>query len=597
MKSKFVYFVHGLGGEARETWGNFPSLIQSDPVFSDTDIGFFGFPTSLFRLPFSRKYPKIQTLAQALKTEIDLSVDEGQELYLVAHSLGGLIARQYLVDEFEAGHPLRVTKLLLYAVPNGGAGLASVGDFVSWRHNQLKQLCKDSDFLRSLNENWHRNEIDRIVDVRYVVAALDRVVEQREAQSYWGNDKVDVIANKGHIDVVKPTTDADISYRILQRFLVGKVNNLPRVDADKKSTAQSLQQGLVAHPLLIGFALDLSGSMSQSIRNDENNSLSRLASFENSLSNFAQHTKNALSGLEKSTSTDADLIRVFVQGFGLRHKKFQTCDLLSLFKIAKDVEKDIDMDGLISYYRKQVEHEYRSKASQYSGLASLASSYGFGDVVRSIEHEAKSSARAEIERRVVADIANRVSSKLAEAGSTTLNINQLAEAWKKSNSSFSKLSEFIYGATPMVAAMDAINKRFKDELANSLATTSPILLIISDGAPTDGNPSPIFQEIRKQGVIIVSCYVTEEDIAEPRVLYGSPGERWPNGAKIMFDASSNLEPDSEMALFLGRKGWSFSENAKLFVQVNHSEVLEEVVNMLVTSVMKNQPEWQIPEGL
>jgi hypothetical protein len=58
---KLILFIHGLGGDSRKTWGKFPVLIEKDNDLSKNYyIGYYSFPTSLFRLPFQKKYPKIQ---------------------------------------------------------------------------------------------------------------------------------------------------------------------------------------------------------------------------------------------------------------------------------------------------------------------------------------------------------------------------------------------------------------------------------------------------------------------------------------------------------------------------------------------------------
>jgi pimeloyl-ACP methyl ester carboxylesterase len=117
-------FVHGLGGDSATTWGRFEELILADTDMKGCESVSFGYPTSLFRWPFSQKYPKIQTLADALRTQLDVRFGDRQDLILVCHSLGGLIGRRYLVDEVKRKAKLRVRGLLLYAVPNDGAGLA-----------------------------------------------------------------------------------------------------------------------------------------------------------------------------------------------------------------------------------------------------------------------------------------------------------------------------------------------------------------------------------------------------------------------------------------------------------------------------------------
>lgn len=218
MPKSAVVFVHGLGGDPVTTWGKFPDLIQADINLGDYDIDSFGFPTSLFRLPFSKKYPKIQTLADALRTLIDTKYSDRNNLILACHSLGGLIGRRYVVDEVKRKAALRVRGLLLYAVPNDGDGLAEVASHISFRHNQLRQLCRDSDLIRDLDADWETSAMADRIKVRYIVGGLDRVVTEKSARSSWGATNVDVLADRGHIDIVKPRDADDLTYLILKRF-------------------------------------------------------------------------------------------------------------------------------------------------------------------------------------------------------------------------------------------------------------------------------------------------------------------------------------------------------------------------------------------
>src|SRR6266404_8139489 len=219
MSQGLILFVHGLGGEAQATWGNFAQLIRSDPELQNYDLHFFSFPTSLFSLPWSKKYPKIQTLAEALRTDIENRFAKHNSIILVCHSLGGLIGRKYLLEEIKNRRPLRVQGILLYAVPNNGAALASIGNSVSWRHNQLRQLCKDADVIRDLGSDWVALKVNESVKIRYVIAALDRVVDELSAREFWGNPEIDTLSDRGHKDVVKPTCSDDMTFLILKNFV------------------------------------------------------------------------------------------------------------------------------------------------------------------------------------------------------------------------------------------------------------------------------------------------------------------------------------------------------------------------------------------
>ena len=65
---KLLLFLHGLGGQATSTWGRFPEFLMADREMADRfAVGYYSYPTSLFRLPFSSRAPKVQELAAGLR--------------------------------------------------------------------------------------------------------------------------------------------------------------------------------------------------------------------------------------------------------------------------------------------------------------------------------------------------------------------------------------------------------------------------------------------------------------------------------------------------------------------------------------------------
>ena len=219
MSKGLILFIHGLGGDAQTTWGPFPNLIRNEADLKGYDLHFFSYPTALFSFPWSKKYPKIQTLAHALRTEIETRFPRRNDIVLVCHSLGGLIARKYLLEEVKNKRPLQVRGLLLYSVPNNGAGLASVAKHISRWHNQLRQLCKDADVIRDLSTDWITFKVKDAVRIKYVIAALDRVVDEDSAGAFWGNPESDTVGDRGHINVVKPENSDDMAFLILRKFV------------------------------------------------------------------------------------------------------------------------------------------------------------------------------------------------------------------------------------------------------------------------------------------------------------------------------------------------------------------------------------------
>lgn len=213
-----LFFVHGLTGDA-STFDEFAKLVSQDPLLNSAIKPVqWSYPTKFASVPFIKTSPRIQDLADSLRTELDHQTETN--IILVCHSLGGIIARRMLLDDVKKKRPFLVKHLFLYATPNEGADLAKLAKTISLFQPQLKQLVSDSDFIDSLNSDWHISKMEKRLSITYVVGALDSVVSIKSASGFWGNERVQTIPNGDHTNVIKPESLADIRYRIFQKAVV-----------------------------------------------------------------------------------------------------------------------------------------------------------------------------------------------------------------------------------------------------------------------------------------------------------------------------------------------------------------------------------------
>jgi len=212
-----IIFIHGLGGRSIKTWGYFPKLIKSDPQFQEYKVEYFSYPTALLKINPFKVFPKIQELAKGLGTFIRNRTDKKDKVVLIAHSMGGLIARKYLVEEIKNKRGINSKKLLLYCTPNLGSQLAKL--FWLSRVVQVVQMRKKSDFVTQLNEDWKALNIEKYIHVRFVLAGKDRVVDSDSAKNYWNNNDIDVVIGKSHKSIVKPLDANDDSFLTFKNFV------------------------------------------------------------------------------------------------------------------------------------------------------------------------------------------------------------------------------------------------------------------------------------------------------------------------------------------------------------------------------------------
>jgi len=79
--------------------------------------------------------------------------------------------------------------------------------------------------IDELNEVWFTLKVGEKVRVKYVVAAQDKVVDEISARSFWGNPDVEVLADRGHRNCVKPSKPSDLSFLILKNFVLSPVSD------------------------------------------------------------------------------------------------------------------------------------------------------------------------------------------------------------------------------------------------------------------------------------------------------------------------------------------------------------------------------------
>lgn len=238
-----VLFVHGFMGSPEETWKapaaakSFPELLLDDSKLNDFDVFRFKYKTS----PFSG--PNIGNIAQQLETEIEESL-AGYELVLLAHSMGGLVCMQYIVNRLARAGSLPIIGLLLFGTPTTGVEWVNIAKIVlaigglkagvlkgltRLLNPQFNELGTASDFLNDLHGNWilrvvnggyTREPANRRawVPVRVVTGNEDWVVKEYSAKGVYGQIDWNPV-QFDHRSLVKPADPKHVCYKRAAEFL------------------------------------------------------------------------------------------------------------------------------------------------------------------------------------------------------------------------------------------------------------------------------------------------------------------------------------------------------------------------------------------
>lgn len=247
-----VVLVHGLGGAPDETWGKFPELLNSTFPENLVKVTTYSFPSVISGL-FTKaglkerirtllgKGAPIQDLALGLKTELEARYPDEKNIILICHSLGGLVAKHYIVYCKKRNVSHRVVGCLFYAVPHTGAMLASIGKNLLITNSHLKQLSRNCDFIENLKFDWSSLRLDEEVDASYIVSGEDQVVSRLSSMGgEWGGDSVKYIPGTDHRSVVKPNSLDDLSFLIGKNYISSMLHSRSSSDDEASQKLHAL---------------------------------------------------------------------------------------------------------------------------------------------------------------------------------------------------------------------------------------------------------------------------------------------------------------------------------------------------------------------
>jgi hypothetical protein len=231
-------------------------------------------------------------------------------------------------------------------------------------------------------------------------------------------------------------------------------------------------------------------------------------------------------------------------------------------------------------------------------LSLFALGYGFGSVRRTFSSVLKQigvRVRGLVPELIPADPVRDLFAETASKESLpfTPNVADLNAHWANYRQSVeAQFMDVGLGQSILYDALLTAHDRIRRELAQPYYKY-PILIIVSNGSlenASEEDLARIVGELRNLNVQIISLYVGEKTITKNKCLYATSMNTWPREALRMFKIASKA--DSEIDLLASslsiakEKEWEIPENAQLFLQLNHSGMLEEVVNIILNPMKR-----------
>ncbi|MDR0267956.1 alpha/beta fold hydrolase [Paenibacillus sp.] len=225
-----VIFVHGIGGDPYDTWRKdahsktLIELLKQEPVLREAEFYSYGYRTSLKPWQYDFK-----TVAELLYSDIQVNLP-GKHIIFVAHSMGGLVVQQYIVNRYETFDEINLKAVIgavYLSVPFHGSGLAELFP-KSLANRQIKSLRRKNPQLDLLERNWnkyvYRGGVESLPEnLKHNISQIalrgerDRVVARVSSTPlYFGAEVVAV--DEGHSSICKVDRDSTV-YKTIREFL------------------------------------------------------------------------------------------------------------------------------------------------------------------------------------------------------------------------------------------------------------------------------------------------------------------------------------------------------------------------------------------
>ena len=239
--NNLILFVHGFTGDATQTWENkngnsFQSLLLENSYISDNfDIASYTYFSSLLNLFADAKEKsrsiinlirgkshkkernlEIAELANNLSSHFEFTLRQYDNIYIVAHSMGGLITKSLISEELKQRGSTKVRLFISLAVPHQGAELSIFGGLIS-SNLQITNLNPVKNFINSLNQRWVNLDTKPIT--KYFYGSYDDVVTKDSAIAIDKIEQNIVSVAEDHKSISKPENTHSIVYISVQQFL------------------------------------------------------------------------------------------------------------------------------------------------------------------------------------------------------------------------------------------------------------------------------------------------------------------------------------------------------------------------------------------
>lgn len=216
-----IIFIHGfIGGE--KTWIKednsrpFIDLILKDSqIEKNYDIGLFEYHTELLSFFPKTKFVlglfngkknasnlPINEISRLLDSQLKYSYPSYENIILIGHSMGGLVAKRQILDDISKNSNTRIKLYISLATPHSGSNLATVGKTII-NNFQVKDLSPLSDSISTMNDEWVKCK--QLPKRLYAQGSYDKIVPNVSSVSYDRDNQEIIFSDDDHFSIITPS--------------------------------------------------------------------------------------------------------------------------------------------------------------------------------------------------------------------------------------------------------------------------------------------------------------------------------------------------------------------------------------------------------
>lgn len=237
-----VLFIHGFTSN-NDTWINskgvsFPDmLLKNETIKESFDFAYVSYDTQLMNLyktkaglsllgrkvfgtnTVTKKSLSILQLSDYISTTISLKCDKYENIIIVAHSMGGLVSKGFILNNLERDNFTKVKLLISLAVPHNGSNWAIIGKNLFGKNKQIFDMEPLSKTLHDLTDRWLWRE-EGLPDTAYLIAQNDEVVEETGSTGREKTRQAQYFCRDNHFSITKPEDENTNSFLAVEECLI-----------------------------------------------------------------------------------------------------------------------------------------------------------------------------------------------------------------------------------------------------------------------------------------------------------------------------------------------------------------------------------------